>query len=127
MLTYDGKPETTVFWGLTVDSFKVSGKTSLYQGPWEANNTYHMVTVGPTFTNGIFINDGSGENQKIRGNSVYGLKVENWTITGPTLSKGGDYGIIFIVGTGYIKNVYRNGGWGYLERIVIYNPGRHSI
>jgi hypothetical protein len=123
MLTYNGKPETTVFWGLTVDSFKVSGKTSLYQGPWEANNTYHMVTAGATFTNGIFINDGTGENQKIRGNSVYGLKVENWKITGPTLSRGGDYGIVFIIGTGYIKNVYRNGGWGYLERIVITTLG----
>jgi hypothetical protein len=123
MLTYNGKPETTVFWGLTVDSFKVSGKTSLYQGPWESNDTYHMVTVGATFTNGLFVNDGTGENQKIRGNSIYGLKVENWKITGPTLSKGGDYGIVFIVGTGYIKNVYRNGGWGYLERIVIVTLG----
>jgi len=123
MLTYNGKPETTVFWGLTVDSFKVSGKTSLYQGPWEPNDTYHMVTVGATFTNGLFVNDGTGENQKIRGNSIYGLKVENWKITGPTLSNGGDYGIVFIVGTGYIKNVYRNGGWGYLERIVIVTLG----
>ncbi len=118
-LTYNGKPETAVFWGLAVDSFRVSGKTSLYQGPWEANNTYHMVTIGPSFTHGIFVNDGTGYNQKIRGNSIYGLRVDGWKVTGPTVSGGGDYGIIFIVGSGSIRNVYRDGGWGYLERIVI--------
>jgi hypothetical protein len=118
-LTYNGSPETAVFWGLAVDSFRVSGKTSLYQGPWESNNTYHMVTIGPSFKHGIFVNDGTGDNQKIRGNSIYGLQVDGWIVTGPTVSGGGDYGIIFIVGSGSIRNVYRDGGWGYLERIVI--------
>ncbi len=118
-LTYNGTPQSTVFWGLTVDSFKVSGKTSLFQGPWEKNNTFHMVSAGLTFMNGVFVNDGTGDNGKIRSNSLYGLKVDGWKVTGPTLSGGGDYGIILIVGTGTIKNVYRNGGWGYLERLVI--------
>lgn len=123
MLTYDGTPKTAVFWGLTVDSFRVAGKTSLYQGPWEANNTYHMVTVGPTFSHGTFLNDGSGENQKIRGNSIYALKVSDWMVVGPTKAHGGDYGIIFIVGSGSVRNIYRDGGWGYLERIVVVQLG----
>jgi hypothetical protein len=119
MLTYDGTPKTSVFWGLTVDSFQISGKTCLYQGPWEANNTYHMVTIGPTFLHGKFLNDGTGDNQKIRGNSIYGLQVRDWKVIGPTTSNGGDYGIITIVGSGKVENIYRDGGWGYLERIVI--------
>ena len=123
MLTYDGTPGSAVFWGLTVDSFQVTGKTSLYQGPWEANNTYHMVTVGPRFSHGKFINDGSGDNQKLRGNSIYGLQVSDWVVKGPTLSGGGDYGIIFIVGSGTVRNIYRDGGWGYLERIVVMQLG----
>lgn len=123
MLTYDGTPRTAVFWGLTVDSFRVAGKTSLYQGPWEANNTYHMVTIGPTFSHGKFSNDGSGDNQKIRGNSIYGLKVSDWMVVGPTKERGGDYGIIFIVGSGSVRNIYRDGGWGYLERIVVVQLG----
>lgn len=119
MLTYDGTPKTSVFWALTVDSFQVSGKTSLYQGPWEANKTYHMVTVAPSFFHGKFLNDGTGDNQKVRGNSMYGLKVSDWVVTGPTVSGVGDYGIIFIVGSGSVRNIYRDGGWGYLERIVV--------
>jgi hypothetical protein len=123
MLTYDGTPKTSVFWALTVDSFQVSGKTCLYQGPWEANNTYHMVTIGPTFSHGKFLNDGSGDNLKIRGNSIYGLQVSDWMVTGPTTTSGGDYGVIFIVGSGNVRNIYRDGGWGYLERIVIVQLG----
>ena len=123
MLTYDGTPKTAVFWALTVDSFQVSGKTCLYQGPWEANSTYHMVTIGPTFSHGKFSNDGSGDNQKIRGNSIYGLQVSDWKVTGPTTVRGGDYGIIFIVGSGRVRNIYRDGGWGYLERIVVVQLG----
>lgn len=118
-LTFDGRPETTVFWGLTVDHFTLSGKTSLFQGPFEANPTYHMVSAGITFTNGTIVNDGSGDNQKIRGNSVYGLRVNHLKITGQTLQGGGDYGIIYIFGSGVIENVFRDGGWGYLERIVL--------
>jgi hypothetical protein len=118
-LTFNGKPETTVFWGLTVDHFKLSGRTSLFQGPFEANPTYHMVSAGITFTNGEIINDGTGDNQKIRGYSFYGLKVDHLKITGPTISGNGDYGIVYIFGTGVVKNVFRNGGWGYLERIVL--------
>jgi hypothetical protein len=123
MLTYDGTPKTSVFWALTVDSFQVSGKTCLYQGPWEPNSTYHMVTVGPTFSHGKFLNDGSGDNLKIRGNSIYGLQVSDWMVTGPTTVRGGDYGIIFIVGSGSVRNIYRDGGWGYLERIVVVQLG----
>jgi hypothetical protein len=123
MLTYDGTPKTSVFWALTVDSFQVSGKTCLYQGPWEPNSTYHMVTVGPTFSHGKFLNDGSGDNLKIRGNSIYGLQVSDWKVTGPTTVRGGDYGIIFIVGSGSVRNIYRDGGWGYLERIVVVQLG----
>jgi hypothetical protein len=123
MLTYDGTPKTAVFWALTVDSFQVSGKTCLYQGPWEPNSTYHMVTIGSTFSHGKFLNDGSGDNLKIRGNSIYGLQVSDWKVTGPTTALGGDYGIIFIVGSGSVRNIYRDGGWGYLERIVVVQLG----
>jgi hypothetical protein len=123
ILTYDGTPRTSVFWGLTVDSFQVSGKTALYQGTWEPNNSYRMVTIGPRFSNGKILNDGQGDNRKITGNSVYGLQVSDCIISGPTLSGEGDYGIVFIVGSSNIRHVYRDGGWGYLERIVIIQLG----
>jgi hypothetical protein len=117
-LTWDGTPQSAVFYGLYVGDFKISGKTTLYQGPWEPTVTYHMVTIAPTFNNGIVVNDGTADPCKIHGLSIYGLKAMNWKISGPTRSPGTDVGIFFIQGTAALINIHRNGGYGYLLRLI---------
>lgn len=118
-LTYNGTPDSCLFSNLVVDTFKVSGKTDIYQGPWEANLTYHAIMAGCTLTNGVVVLDPTTTDSKFRGMSIYGLHVDGMTISGTTAMGNTDYGIFFINGTVSLKNIHRTGGYGYLLRLVV--------
>lgn len=115
-LTYNGHPDTALFYKLTLDTIKITGKTALYNGTWDPPASYHNVNIGMTLRNGIYVNDGTQVNNKFFGNSIYKMLVENWRITGPTINKF-DCGIFVVYGNATLRNIYRNGGWGYLLRI----------
>jgi hypothetical protein len=117
LLTYDGTVHMEVFHNLVVDGFTVSGKTQLFQGSYDSSQTLRMINDSVTFLHGTFINDGTGENIKVSGNSIYNLVADYWTVTGPTINIH-DCGIFFFNGNGKISHIYRNGGWGYLARII---------
>lgn len=127
LLTYDGSKKSCVFSDLYVKNCKASGKTGLFFGTFEPVTSYHMVNTNLYFGKIIFENDGTGQNIKISGNSIYNLTAEEWRVTGPTINQF-DCGIIYIVGNANIKNCYRNGGWGYWARIinVFLTPGGSS-
>jgi len=116
LMTYDGKSETTLFYNLTLDTVKLTGRATIYDGTWEPPHTYKNVNIGMTMKNIIFINDCTQENTKFFGNSIYKMVADHWIIIGPTINLH-DVGIIVLMGNGTFKNIYRNGGWGYIARI----------
>ena len=117
-ITYTGTPQTALYYGLTVDTFIFGSITMLYNGTWESPLTYHNVNINSTFSNIIVTNDGTGSGTKVFGNSIYALRAYNWTVTGPTLINNGDLGIFEILsGNSWIFNIFRSGGWGYIQRL----------
>jgi hypothetical protein len=117
-ITYTGTPQTALYYGLTVDTFAFGGPTLLYNGTWESPLTYHNVNIDSLFSNIIVTNDGTGSGTKVFGNSIYALRAYNWTVTGPTLTNNGDLGIFEILsGNSWLANIYRSGGWGYIQRL----------
>lgn len=126
-LVYNGTPETMVYYNLKVDTFTFGGRSRFYQGTFDDVTTYHCVNVGMELNNAAVVNDSTGENIKVKGFSLYGLRINNWRITGPTINSN-DCGIFWIDGGNVqINNVYRNGGWGYLARIWMVQLGGLSI
>lgn len=116
LMTYDGKPETTLFYNLTLDTVKFTGHADIYDGTWAPPKSYKNVNIGMVLKNVIFINDGTQENTKFFGNSIYKMTADHWIIIGPTINLH-DVGILVVMGNGTFKNIYRNGGWGYVLRI----------
>ncbi len=123
IITYKGTPETTLFYNLTMDTVKITGKTTLYSGTWEPPKSYWNVNIGMTLKNVLCVNDGTGNTIKVFGHSLYKMMADGWKITGPTLNDTGDTGVFSIFGNVTLKNIYRNGGWGYLMRLYIVSLG----
>ena len=73
------------------------------------------VCINPVFERDIVINDSTGTAIQVSGTSIYGLRANDWNITGPT-TDGGDCGVFYITGNGQLTNIYRNQGMGYLMR-----------
>jgi len=118
-ITYKGTPDTALFYNLTADTIKVTGGCGVYNGTWDATTTYHNVNIGMTLKNVVVLNDGTGSATKVLGCSLYKMVADNWRITGPTLVDIGDTGIFNIIGGNVtLKNIYRNGGWAYIMRLI---------
>lgn len=117
-LLYKGTPDTALFSGLTIDGFKISGRTALYAGTYPDPLTYLNVGIGLKAFNGYVVNDGTGSTVKVSGQSLYGFIFDNWNINGPT-NDTTDVGIFFVTGSGQIKNMKRYSGYGYLGRLKI--------
>jgi len=117
-ITYKGTDDTTLFTNLTLDNIKVKGKTMLYNGTWADALTLGNVVKGLVMTNITVVNDGTGSCQKVFGISIYNMIADTWSISGPTIQNNGDIGIFQTVGNGTLKNINRNGGWGYLWRVT---------
>lgn len=126
VLTYTGTPATCIYYNLTVDTAMETGASTVYAGTYALNNSYQNITIGTTFRNIVCINDGTGNSTKVRGNSVYQMVCDTWSITGPTLANTGDAGVFGIVGNITLKNIYRNGGWGWLLRVFNCSLGTPS-
>jgi len=116
LMTYTGEPETTLYYNLTIDTAKFTGQATIYDGTWAPPKTYKNVNIGMVMKNIIFLNDGTQQNTKFFGQSVYKLVADHWIVIGPTINLH-DVGIIVFHGNGTIKNFYRNGGWGYVARV----------
>ncbi len=117
-IVYDGTPAKTVFWGLMVDTFHVSGKTAFYSGTYPGTTTYTNLNVGFTANNGVIDNNTTGSILEVSGPSIYGFHFENWVISGIG-NDTKDVGILYVTGSGQVVNFYRAGGYGYVERIII--------
>lgn len=115
---YDGTPASANYYGCTWDSFAIRGsKTMVYQGTYAGNYDLYRVSIGSHFNHFLVQNDGPDNNGVIfRGFGTYGFLIENFNISGPTLNTR-DAGKIWVDGgSGTIRNIRVNGGWGYVSR-----------
>lgn len=115
---YAGTPASTLYTNLIINNIKVGDKTSIFDGAYGGVLTLQNIIIGLIINNVTITNGGTGSPQKVRGNSVYGFNFNNWFINGTTLQNQNDIGIIQIVGWGTLANIQRNGGWGYLMRLI---------
>jgi hypothetical protein len=118
-LTYDGTDGTFLYKDLLIDGVKISGRTMIYNGPWEAMKTYHNVSFGITVNNVIRTYDNTtSSNTLVFGNSIYKFRANNWQLIGDSKTPDADNGVIYIIGgNGQIKNFYRRGKqYGYIMR-----------
>lgn len=115
-IIYDGTPETCLYYNMTLDTIKETGRSIVYSGTWAANSTYKNVNIGMTMKNIICESNGTGSPTKVLSYSLYNMVADNWQIIGPT-QKAGDTGVFSIYGNCTLKNIYRHGGWGWLLRI----------
>ena len=127
-ITYDGSPATTLFTNLKIDTVKLTGNALAYNGTWEAVTTYHNVVMGLTISNVVALNEADQSSMRVFGNSLYHVLADHWTISGESLSANeGDYGIFEIVGgNATLRNIYRNGGYGYITRLWNVSIGGES-
>jgi len=116
-ITYTGTPASCIYYNMTLDTIKETGTASIYSGTWAANSIYHNVNIGMTLKNIVCLNDGSGPTAKVVSYSLYNMVADNWIITGPTIGNTGDGGIFNVIGNCTLKNIYRNGAWGWLLRV----------
>jgi len=116
-LYYTGTPATCLYYNMTLDTILETGASTVYNGVYMANTSFVAVNIGMTAKNVVCVNDGTGNCQKIQGNSLYNLVADNWTIVGPTLTNTGDDGDFYVDGNCILRNIYRNGGWGWFARI----------
>ncbi len=119
-LTYDGTDNTFLYKNLLVDGVKISGKTTLYDGPWEATKTFHNVSFGITIKNVVRTYDANSSNTLVFGASNYKFKGENWTLIGDDNHAASDNGVVYINGgNAQLKNIYRKGKqYGYVMRCI---------
>lgn len=117
-IVYNGQPTSTAYTNLAINNIKVGPKTMILQGTYEGPLTLHNIIMGLSINGLTIINDGTGNSQKIRANSVYGFNIQNVTINGPSLQQTNDIGIFQFEGFGTLLNIQRNGGWGYIMRLV---------
>ena len=118
---YNGTPQSTVYWGLYVNQFKMVGPMRLYSGTFQYNPTKLNIAAGMEFDNGDITNNASGTSIKISGQSIYALKVKHWRCRGVSLAGGGDEGIVYITGNSQIEDVFRDSSRNYIERIIVDN------
>lgn len=114
---YDGTPASCLYYNMTLDTIKETGRSIIYSGTWAPTSSYKNVNIGMTVRNVVCINNGTGNSTKLRSYSIYNLVCDNWKITGPTLNGTGDSGVFGITGNCTLKNIYRVGGWGWLLRV----------
>ena len=129
-LVYDGTPETALNYNFTADTIKITGGAVVYLGTYAPVNTFQDVSIGMTLKNVVVINDGTAATQKVNGQGIYNMVADNWVITGPTKTWTGDVGVFYVIGNCTLKNIYRNGGWGWLMRIFncsLYTPSTSYV
>jgi hypothetical protein len=121
IITYNGTPQSALYYGLYTKNIHISGKTMLFSGTWEPARTLHNVVVGLNSVGTVVVNDTANSgNEKIWGNNLYQVIADGWNITGSTKPNLVDNGVIQIEeGNGVFKNGYRNGKMaGYIMRIL---------
>jgi len=129
-LVYDGTPATALYYNLAADTVKLTGAAVVYLGTYAQINAFQDVNIGMTLKNFIVVNDGTGAVQKVNGRGIYNMVADHWVITGPTKTWTGDMGVFYVEGNCTLKNIYRNGGWGWLMRIFncsLYTPSTSYV
>lgn len=117
-IVYTGSPSTMLFYKLTFDKVKLTGSTYFIRGAYDGPTTYKNIFQYVTLTNVVLVGDGVTGSQKVSG-VIYNLIADHWTVTGPNKSDNEtDHGIFNYWGNGEFSNIYRNGGFGYIARII---------
>lgn len=116
-LVYDGTPEKALYYNMTADTIKLTGGAVAYLGTYAPIEALQDVNIGMTLKNFIVINDADHDIQRVNGRGLYNMVADHWRITGPTKNWTGDMGVFYVEGNCTLKNIYRNGGWGWLMRI----------
>lgn len=121
-ITYDGTEATLLFSRLVMDTIKITGGGAIFAGTYQDISTYNNVTIGLTIRNVVVINDVNDGTIRVNGSSIFQFLFENWNVTGETELVNADQGILNVSGGyGTVRDFYRDGGWGYIGRIVIGN------
>lgn len=122
IITYNGTPQSALYYNIKAEHFIAGGKVKLFAGTWEDPKTFHNVVIGYTFADWYYTNDSTGNNTKLFGNSLYLGVVDQGDIRGKVLldAEGKKDNGVFDIRSGNIvlTNIDAQEGYGYLLRLI---------
>jgi hypothetical protein len=118
---YRGTPQTTVYWGLYLNTFKMARPGQVYSGTFQYNPSKLNLCVGPEFYNADLTNDTLSAMSSIRiaGHSIYALRAKHWRIRGMSIHSGDEGIVAYIEGNYQIEDIFRDSSRGYISRIIV--------
>ena len=124
LTVYNGNPATKLLLNCSIANITLTNSSLLFMGSFAMPGTFQNVCDSISAFN-ITINNSTTNGNEFLGNSVYRLDAHDWTVIGASPNGSTDVGIFQLYGNARIHSIYRNGGYGYIERI--FNTGLDGV
>ncbi|MDR3711586.1 MAG: PKD domain-containing protein [Puia sp.] len=117
LATYNGNPSTKLLVNTAIANIRLTSSGVLMQGSYGSTPDFKNVIDSIAVFN-VIISNSVSNGQELAGASIYHLDAHDWNVTGSVPNASGDVGIFQVYGNARVHNIYRNGGYGYIMRIV---------
>lgn len=117
LAVYNGTPSTKLLLNTALGNIRLISSGLLLQGSYGACTDFKNVIDSIAIFN-VIITNTTSTGQEVAGASIYHLDAHDWTVVGPCPNGKTDVGIVQINGNARVHNINRNGGYGYVMRII---------
>ena len=120
-LVWKGSDAELVLHASRFDRIRLKSSGQLFQGNYGSMSSLTNFASGLEMSN-VIVDDSKGTGQNVvSGGGIFDLNAHDWTITGPNTVVVGsgddrDTGVFSFGGSGVVRRMHRDGGWGWLVR-----------
>ncbi len=120
-LIYTGDPSTLVLYQSKLDELYLHHTGQLFQCNYGSVDDLKNFASDVEMAH-VVVEDSQGQGQNVVGGAgIFNLNAHDWTVTGPNTVVVGsnddrDTGVFLFAGSGSVKRIHRNGGWGWMVR-----------
>lgn len=113
---YNGNSSTKLLLNCSISGLVMVNSGPIFQGSYGACKDFTNVVDSFSVAN-VTITNTSATSGLFAGASIYHLDAHDWVVTG-TSAGTNDIGLVQINGNARVHSIYRNGGYGYIMRII---------